>query len=76
MGQQPRQLGFTRPMAVDYLGLGVGLCTSSTHTARARKRNMDAIENIALMSALMLAGVSVTVVVLIGFIYFLETQND
>jgi len=37
---------------------------------------MDAIENIALMSALMLAGVSVTVVVLIGFIYFLETQND
>jgi len=37
---------------------------------------MDAIENIVLMSALMLAGVSVTVVVLIGFIYFSETQND
>jgi len=63
-------------MAVDYLGLGVGLCTASTHIARARKRNMDAIENIALMSALMLAGVSVTVVVLIGFIYFLELLND
>jgi len=37
---------------------------------------MDVIENIALMSALMLAGVGITVVVLIGFIYFLETLND
>jgi hypothetical protein len=37
---------------------------------------MDAIENIALMVALMLAGVSVTIAVLIGFIYFLEVLND
>lgn len=37
---------------------------------------MDALENIALISALMFAGVSVTVAVLIGFIYFLELLND
>ena len=37
---------------------------------------MDIVENIALMSALMLAGASVTFVVLVGFIYFLELFND
>jgi hypothetical protein len=37
---------------------------------------MEALENIALMSALMLAGVSITFAVLIGFIYFLELLND
>jgi hypothetical protein len=37
---------------------------------------MDVIENIALISALMFAGVSVTVAVLIGFIYFLELLNE
>jgi hypothetical protein len=37
---------------------------------------MDVIENIALMSALLLAGVGITVVVLIGFIYFSEFTND
>lgn len=37
---------------------------------------MEALENIALMSALMLAGAGITVAVLCGFIYWLETQND
>lgn len=37
---------------------------------------IEAIENIALMSVLMLAGVGVTVAVLCGFVYFLECQND
>ena len=37
---------------------------------------MDALENIILMAALMAVGMTVTVVVLIGFIYYLEVQND
>ena len=37
---------------------------------------IEAIENIALMTALMLAGVGVTVVMLCGFVYWLEIQND
>lgn len=37
---------------------------------------MDALENIALMVVLMLAGVAVTWAVLVGLIYFLEMQND
>ena len=36
----------------------------------------EAIENIALMVALMAAGVGVTVAMLCGFVYFLECQND
>jgi hypothetical protein len=34
------------------------------------------IENIIGMALLMLLGVNVTIVVLIGFIYYLEAQND
>ena len=37
---------------------------------------MDALENIALIVVLMLAGVAVTWAVLAGLIYFLEMQND
>jgi len=37
---------------------------------------MDAIENIALMVALMLAGVGLTWAILLGFIYFMEVMND
>lgn len=37
---------------------------------------MDAIENIALIVVLMLAGVAATWAVLAGLIYFLEIQND
>ena len=37
---------------------------------------MAAIENIALMAALMALGVGITVAVLFGFIYYLEIQND
>jgi hypothetical protein len=37
---------------------------------------MDVIENIALMVALMLAGVAATWAVLIGLIYFFEVTND
>jgi hypothetical protein len=36
---------------------------------------MSALENIALMSALMLAGVSLTVAVVIGFIYAVEAMD-
>lgn len=36
---------------------------------------MEAIENIALMVFLMAVGVSVTVAILIGFIYWLEAQD-
>lgn len=34
------------------------------------------IENIALMALLMALGVSVIAVLLIGFFYYLEAQND
>ena len=37
---------------------------------------MDAIENIALMVALMALGVGLTWAVLAAFVYFLEFQND
>jgi len=37
---------------------------------------MEAVENIVLMALLMALGVSVTVAVLIGFLYHLEAQND
>ena len=37
---------------------------------------MAALENIALMALLMLAGTGATVAVLAGLIYFLELQND
>jgi hypothetical protein len=36
---------------------------------------MSALENIALMSALLLAGVGITVAVLIGFIYMIELSD-
>ena len=34
------------------------------------------IENVTLMVFLMLLGVSVSVAILIGFIYYVELQND
>lgn len=37
---------------------------------------MDALENIALMVLLMVAGVGIAAVVLCGFIYYLEAQGD
>jgi len=37
---------------------------------------MEAIENVALMVVLMIAGVAVTWAVLIGLIYFFEVTND
>jgi hypothetical protein len=37
---------------------------------------IEAIENIALMATLMALGVAATAVVLIGFVYYLEIQND
>ena len=37
---------------------------------------MDALENIALIVALLLLGVGATWAVLAGLIYFLELQND
>lgn len=37
---------------------------------------MDAIENIALIVVLMLAGVAATWAVLAGLIYFFEVTND
>lgn len=37
---------------------------------------MDAIENIALIVLLMVAGIAATWAVLAGLIYFMEFQND
>jgi ABC-type lipoprotein release transport system permease subunit len=37
---------------------------------------MDAIENIALMALLMAVGVGISVAVLIGFLYYMEVQDD
>jgi C4-dicarboxylate transporter len=37
---------------------------------------MEAVENIALIIALMVAGVGFTVAMLCGFVYYLEVQND
>lgn len=37
---------------------------------------MDVIENVLLMAGLMALGASTTAALLIGFIYYLEAQND
>jgi hypothetical protein len=37
---------------------------------------MDAIENIVLMTLLMLLGVGAVVAMLLGFLYYLEVQGD
>ena len=36
----------------------------------------EAIENIALMALLMVAGVGISVAVLLGFLYYMEVQDD
>jgi cytochrome P450 len=65
------------PHPMGCLGLGVGLRTSLAYSERTGEgTSMDAIENIALMVVLMLAGAGATVAVLVGLIYFLEMQND
>lgn len=52
------------------------------HTDRVRgvlpctELRLGVLENILGMALLMALGVSVTVAVLIGFIYYLEVQND
>jgi len=37
---------------------------------------MDAIENIALMVLLLVAGAGIAAAVLCGFVYYLEVQDD
>jgi len=37
---------------------------------------MDAIENIALMVLLLVAGVGISVAVLLKFLYYMEVQDD
>jgi hypothetical protein len=37
---------------------------------------MAALENIALMAALLMLGVGVTVAMLLGFVYWLEIQDE
>ncbi len=37
---------------------------------------MAALENIALMAVLMMLGVGVTVAMLLGFVYWLEIQDE
>jgi hypothetical protein len=37
---------------------------------------MTALENIALMAVLMMLGVGVTVAMLLGFVYWLEIQDE
>jgi hypothetical protein len=65
------------PHLMGCLGLGMGLWTSLAYSERTGEgTSMDALENIALIVVLMLAGVAVTWAVLVGLIYFLEMQND
>ena len=58
------------------VGLGVGLCPALADIERTGEANMDAIENIALMALLMVTGVGISVAVLIGFLYYMEVQDD
>ena len=59
------------------VGLGVGLCPALTYSQRAREStSMDALENIALMVLLLVAGVGIAAVVLCGFVYYMEVQDD
>ena len=58
------------------VGLGVGLCPAVADTERTREANMDAIENIALRALLMVTGVGISVAVLLGFLYYMEVQDD
>ncbi len=37
---------------------------------------MTALENIALMAVLMMLGVGVTIAMLLGFVYWLEIQDE
>jgi hypothetical protein len=61
---------------MDFVGANLGVHASHAHPKRTRKGTcMATIENIALMSALMLAGVGLTVAVLIGFIYYIESME-
>lgn len=57
---------------MDFVGLGVGLRAELTHQGEM----MDAIENIALMVLLMVAGVGIAAVVLCGFVYYMKVQDD
>jgi len=61
-----------RPLYLDLMGLGMGLGAELTHQGGM----MDAIENIALMVLLMVAGAGVAAVVLCGFVYYMEVQDD
>ena len=65
------------PHPVDYLGACMGLHASATHIERTRKgTRMATVENILLITFLMLMGTGVTFAVLAGLVYFLETMDD
>jgi hypothetical protein len=61
---------------MDCVGLGVGLRPAASYTERNGETNMDVIENIALIVALLLLGAGATWAVLMGLIYFFEVTND
>ena len=62
---------------VDYLGACMGLHASAAHTERTRKGTcMATIENIAVITFLLLVGAGITLAAIAGLIYFLETMDD
>ena len=62
---------------MDYLGACMGLYASATHIKRTRKGTcMATVENIAVITFLLLMGAGITLAALAGLIYFLETMDD
>ena len=65
------------PHLVGYLGVDLGLHASAAHIERTRKGTcMATVENIALMTFLLLVGAGVTFAALAGLLYFLEAMDD
>lgn len=65
------------PHPMGCLGSGLGICSQAENPERAGKGiGMDAIENIALFCALMVLGASLTMSVLLCFVYFIEAMDD
>lgn len=56
------------------VGLDVGLGVADSYSKR--RSLMEMMENVLMMALLMALGAGITVVVLAGFIYWMEFQND
>ena len=56
------------------LGLGVGLGVADSHSKW--RSAMEVIENVLLMASLMALGAGLVVVLLVGFVNWMEIQSD